>query len=128
MKVLLLNQFFWPDNAPTGQLLTDLARHLTAEGHQVTAICGNTDYAGEDVFSQPAPAVRIIRVGVARFARGNAARILSYFSFLSGAAWRSFTAGKQDVVVTLTTPPGLSVLGTLLKSLRHSRHYIWEMD
>ena len=30
MKVLLLNQFFYPDSAATSQLLTDLARGMAA--------------------------------------------------------------------------------------------------
>ena len=41
---------------------------------------------------------------------------------------RGLWASKPALVVTLTTPPLISLLGTLLKSLRGSRHYIWEMD
>jgi colanic acid biosynthesis glycosyl transferase WcaI len=127
VKILLLNQFFWPDIAPTGQLLTDLARHLSAEGHQVTVVCAATQY-GADISTEPEPAVRILRTGALPFARGKVARSLSYVSFLCGAAWKALSTGKHDLVVTLTTPPGLSVLGTILKLLRGSRHYIWEMD
>ena len=32
------------------------------------------------------------------------------------------------MVVTLTTPPLLSLLGNAMKMLRGSRHFIWEMD
>jgi glycosyltransferase involved in cell wall biosynthesis len=32
------------------------------------------------------------------------------------------------VVITLTTPPLISLVGTLLKTLRRSRHISWEMD
>src|SRR4029077_10910077 len=35
---------------------------------------------------------------------------------------------KAALVVTLTTPPLISLLGTLLKNFRGSRHFIWEMD
>ncbi len=37
MRVLLINQFFWPDMAATAQLLVDLAEDLAADGWQVTA-------------------------------------------------------------------------------------------
>jgi hypothetical protein len=37
MRVLLINQFFWPDMAATAQLLADLAEDLAADGWQVTA-------------------------------------------------------------------------------------------
>ena len=45
MRVLLINQFFWPDMAATAQLLADLAEDLAADGWQVTAwegagLCG----------------------------------------------------------------------------------------
>jgi glycosyltransferase involved in cell wall biosynthesis len=35
---------------------------------------------------------------------------------------------RPDIVVTLTTPPLLSLVGALIKNLRGCRHFIWEMD
>jgi hypothetical protein len=35
---------------------------------------------------------------------------------------------RCDLIVTLTTPPLISLVGTLLKMLRGARHFIWEMD
>src|SRR5205807_214627 len=43
-------------------------------------------------------------------------------------AWRGFCIPKPDLVISLTTPPLLSVLGLLLQKCRGVRHYIWEMD
>jgi colanic acid biosynthesis glycosyl transferase WcaI len=54
--------------------------------------------------------------------------VLSYASFYVVALWKSLTLPRPDVVVTLTTPPLLSLLGNLLKFARGSRHFIWEMD
>ena len=129
MRILLLNQFFWPDSSATSQLLTDVARELVREGHEVTAISAGGGYAlaGQTAEEQP-PAVRMIRVKSLKFARGNFGRVLSYASFYLTAAWRALTLPKQDVVLTLTTPPLLSLLGNAVKLLRGSRHFIWEMD
>ena len=44
------------------------------------------------------------------------------------AAMRGVRGPKPALVLTLTTPPLISLLGTFLKSLRGSRHFIWEMD
>jgi hypothetical protein len=44
MKVLLLNQCFWPDVVATGQQLTMLARRLSDRGHQVTVITSRRGY------------------------------------------------------------------------------------
>ena len=128
MRVLLLNQFFWPDSSATSQLLTDLARALAAEGHEVTAISADKGgYAVAAADGNP-PSVRIFRVKALPFARGTLGRILSYLSFYVSAATRGLLLPRQDLVLTLTTPPLLSLLGTLIKFVRGSRHYIWEMD
>ena len=92
MKILLINQFFWPDSAATSQLLTDLARELSARGHQVEVICGGT-YAATD--STEAPDASIHRVKAFGFSRGPLGRILSYLSFYVGAAWKALTARDQ---------------------------------
>jgi glycosyltransferase involved in cell wall biosynthesis len=126
MRILLVNQFFWPDVAATGQLLTDLARRLATE-HEVTVICSGGSYHVTES-EEPPPPVKIIRVPGSRYSRGVLARALSYSTFFAGALWHELRAGKQDMVITLTTPPMLSVGGTMLKALRGTRHYIWEMD
>lgn len=128
MRVLLLNQFFWPDASATSQLLTDLARSLVDQGHDVTVICsekGGYAVAANDL---DAPPVSVHRVRALPFVRGIVGRLLSYLSFFVSAAGRGLLLHKQDLVVTLTTPPLLSLLGTLIKFVRGSKHFIWEMD
>ena len=126
MRILLMNQFFWPDSSATSQLLTDLAQQMRSEGHEVYAICSEGGYAVAD--SGDAPDVTVQRVKSLPFVRGSLGRMMSYLSFYVGAAFWSMALPKPDVVVTLTTPPLLSVLGTLVKKLRGARHFIWEMD
>lgn len=126
MNILLINQFFWPDSAATSQFLTDVARDLSAHGHEVTVFCGKSRYAPPT--SSEAPGVKICRLGQFPFTHGIAARLLSYSSFLASACWHGLRIPKPDLVVTLTTPPLLSTVGTLLKQTRGSQHFIWEMD
>lgn len=128
MKVLLLNQFFWPDSSATSQLLTDLARALAAQGDEVTAISSGAGGYATTEAPAGAPAVRNLRVDALPFGRGRLGRLLSYASFYLMAAWRGLTLPRQDVVLTLTTPPLLPLLGTAIKLLRGTRHAIWEMD
>ena len=40
----------------------------------------------------------------------------------------SYRIKRPDIVLTLTTPPLISVLGRMIKLMRGCRHYIWEMD
>jgi len=126
MQVLVINQFFWPDTAATGQLLTDVTRGMDPKIHAVTVLCGMSGYGAVDTASMPR--VKIVRSGGVAFSRSKIGRVVSYASFFAGAAVRGFRGPKPALVLTLTTPPLISVLGTLLKSLRGSRHFIWEMD
>ncbi len=126
MRILLMNQFFWPDSAATSQLLTDLAEEMAASGHEVHVICADGGYAVAS--SDKAPAVHIHRVPSTRYRRGVLGRMLAYLSFYLGAARLALALPRPELVLTLTTPPLLSLLGTLLKMLRGTRHFIWEMD
>ena len=126
MQVLVINQFFWPDTAATAQLLTDVTRGIDPTVHAVTVLCGTPDYGAVDMDSPPR--VKITRSGGLAFSRGKIGRLVSYASFFAGAAVRGVCGPKPALVLTLTTPPLISLLGTLLKSLRGSRHFIWEMD
>lgn len=132
MRILLINQFFWPDSAATSQLLTDLARGLAENGHEVYAIAAEPSkeggYTPADLAGESAPAVQVVRVKSLPFVRGKLGRVLSYASFYLGAALEAMRLPRPDVVLTLTTPPLLSLLGSLLQRLRGSRHFIWEMD
>jgi colanic acid biosynthesis glycosyl transferase WcaI len=124
--ILLLNHFFPPDPAPTGLLTADLARELLAQGHRVTVICGRAAYRQGEAAERPP--VRVLEVPSLPFGRNAASRMVCYLSFLAGALARGLAAGKPDVVVTLTTPPLLSLVGAAIQRLRGARHYIWEMD
>jgi glycosyltransferase involved in cell wall biosynthesis len=127
MRILLINQFFWPDSAATSQLLTDLARGLVARGHEVYAISAEGGYNVASTADPPA-GIRIYRVKTSRFSRGKIGRLISYLSFYALAAVRALTVPKPDLVLTLTTPPLVSLIGTVLKTVRGSRHFTWEMD
>ena len=115
MAVVLLNQFFYPSCAATGQFLTDLADELATE-QPTSVICRVSAHA------ETCSSVNVIQVRIPKN------RLASYLSFLCGAAWHALRMARQDVVVTMTTPPLLACVGTLLQRFRGSRHFIWEMD
>ena len=126
MRIAVFNQFFWPDQAATSQLLTDLTRELAQQGHEVTVVCGAPGYAGAD--SESRPDVTIRSAPGLPFSRGATGRLASYFSYLTSAACRTLMLGRVDIVITMTTPPFLSLLGNLAKALHGAHHVVWEMD
>ncbi len=127
MKILFINQFFWPDSSATSQQLTDLATGLAARGHQVTVLCGEGGYAAAASSNAPA-GVRIVRTKTLPYTRAKLARLLSYVSFHVTAAAAAVTLPRHDVVVSFTTPPLISIVGSLVKATRGSAHFVYEHD
>jgi colanic acid biosynthesis glycosyl transferase WcaI len=126
MRILAINQFFWPDTAATAQLLKDLCESINSDVHNVTVICSPTLYGRPD--NEISARINIMHAGNEAFSRNFWGRIASYGSFFVETGTLSLTTPRADLVLTLTTPPLISLIGTLLKGLRRSRHFIWEMD
>lgn len=127
MRILFINQFYWPDAAATSQLLTDVTRALAAEGHEVEVVCSKGSYASVEV-ADNAPATKVHRLVCAPYLRGRVGRCLSYLSFFFGCLWKGLRIPKVDLVVTMTTPPLSSVIGGILQRVKGPRHFIWVMD
>src|SRR5580704_17537503 len=104
MQILVINQFFWPDTAATGQLLTDVTRGIDSKVHAVTVLCGASDYGAVDQASST-PGVKIVRTSGVAFSRSRIGRVASYASFFVCAAIQGVREPKPALVLTLTTPP-----------------------
>ncbi len=127
MKMLFINQFFWPDSSATSQQLTDLVVALAERGVAVSVLCGESGgYAAAAGSQQPKASVH--RVRALPFTRGRIGRVVSYLSFYATAFAKGLLLPKADIVISMTTPPLISLLGGAIKLLRGSRHFIWEQD
>lgn len=125
MKICFFNRSYWPDQAATGQLLTELAEDLVARhGCEVSVVAGRALHGREGrqgslwpVSAEERRGVRILRANGTAFPRqrfvGRASNYLTYFASAFAASWG---LGPQDVVVSLTDPP---ILG--LAALRAAR-------
>src|SRR5262249_13089233 len=122
----------WPDCASTAQHLTDLAESMAARGCECHVLASRSRYQP----GAPKPPAHEIRAGVQihRVAatslgrRGTWARMTDYLSFYASALLKAFIMPRFDVVVTLTTPPIIGLIGALLKRLKGTRHVYWSMD
>jgi glycosyltransferase involved in cell wall biosynthesis len=54
--------------------------------------------------------------------------MIDYLSFYVRAMAVALTMPRFDVVVTLSTPPIIGLIGTFLRRLKGSRHVYWSMD
>src|SRR6185503_15114557 len=121
MKVLLLNQCFYPDVASTAQHLSDLAVELSSRGHQVTVVASDRAYDNADIRfprRENWKGIKIIRVpSLALGKSSKLRRVLTFASFLFVCALRLLLLPRFDVVIALTSPPLISVLGSLFTVL-----------
>lgn len=132
MKVLLLNQCFYPDVVSTAQHLTDLATALAARGHDVTVVASDRGYddpAQRFARREQWNSIDIVRIPT--FSLGKGARwrrAINFGSFLLICALRLLTLHRFDVVVALTSPPLISFLATLFVKLKGGSFCSWVMD
>ena len=135
MRVVLLNQYYYPDVAATAQLAADLGESLAARGHQVRAVASMRPYVAADGLPARLPlrashaGVEIVRVpATALGRRSRLLRAVDYASFFAAAALPLVAGARPDVVVALSTPPLVASLGLLTRALRRSRLVLWVMD
>lgn len=132
MKVLLLNQCFWPDVMATGQQLTDVALELADRGHEVTVITGRRGYDDPKLLfpgHERWRNIEIFRVrSIAASKTSRFWRALNFASFLLACAFRLGFTQRQDVTVALTSPPLISWLAALFTRLKGGRLIFWVMD
>jgi hypothetical protein len=133
MKILLLNAHYWPDlSAATAQMLTGLGEELARQGHEVRVICGRRKYDEPSVLfpkREVRNGVRITRIWNSSFGKGAKwKRAVDFATWLASAELALCREPKPDVVVTLTTPPLLSVLGARYARKTGARLVPWMMD
>ncbi|NBR46390.1 MAG: glycosyltransferase WbuB [Verrucomicrobia bacterium] len=133
MKILLLNAHYWPDmSAATAQMMTGLAEELARQGHEVRVICGRRKYDEPSVLfprREVRNGVQIARIWNSSFGKGAKwKRAVDFATWLASAELALLREPRPDVVVTLTTPPLLSVLGARYARRVGARLVPWMMD
>jgi putative colanic acid biosynthesis glycosyltransferase WcaI len=132
MKVLLLNQAFWPDVVASAQQLTMLARRLSERGHQVTVVAGRRGYDDpKSVFKRRETwnSVNILRIQSINVGKRNQLRrLLNFGSFMFACGARLVVLPRQDVVIALTSPPLISWLGAWFVRLKGGELIFWPLD
>lgn len=105
---------------------------MQRKGHTVTAVASRSAYGERGNSFAKADRVDdvlIERIGTNRFGKaGLLGRAIDFAAFHLLATWRVARLPKQDVVICLTTPPFVVLIGLLLKAMRGSKVIYWVMD
>jgi glycosyltransferase involved in cell wall biosynthesis len=129
-RIIILNQFFFPDYSATSLLMTDLAEGMAERGLRVTAVAGTGLYQGGKLApSEQHNSVRIERCWATSFGKRNVlGRLCDYLSFYWGATWKLAWIDRHDIIMTLTTPPLIGCVALLIGHLRGMRVIALEQD
>jgi putative colanic acid biosynthesis glycosyltransferase WcaI len=132
MRILLLNQTFYPDVVATAQYLTSLAEALADRGHEVRVLAARRAYdepARRFAKRERYGLIEIERVGGTGFGKdAKWRRALDFGTFLLRAAVRLVTRPTVDCVVALTSPPLVAALAAVRCRLQGERFVYWVMD
>ena len=112
LRILLLNQCFYPDHVSSSQHLTDLALGLAEAGHEVTAVASSRGYDNPDrrfPVHETWRGVEIHRIwtpGLGKKAKWR--RFVDFATFWINATLILLRLPRFDVTVCLTSPPLIS--------------------
>jgi glycosyltransferase involved in cell wall biosynthesis len=130
MKILLLNQYFPPDLAPTGQMAADLAEDLVAAGHSVSVLASRGSYLGGERLPDRSTwrGVEVHRVAATSLGKTTLVhRALDYASFYASAGFALSLMARHDVVIAMTTPPLIAAAGMAARR-KGSKFVYWVQD
>lgn len=137
MKVLVISQYFWPENFR----INDLVSGLLERGHTVTVLTGLPNYPSGSFangYSLAGPycehfgAAEVIRVPLIRRGKGGGRNLmLNYFSFVLSAsilgAWRC--KGSYDAIFVFEPSPiTVGIPARLIASLKGAPILFWVQD
>lgn len=137
VRLLVVSQYFWPENFRINDLVSD----LSARGHHITVLSGVPNYPGGEVF--PAflenpehydcmEGVSIVRVPILTRGTGRLRLFANYVSFAISAtlvgAWKLRRHQFDAVLVYEPSPITVGIPGAVLSSLKRAPMILWVLD
>ncbi|MEJ5864149.1 glycosyltransferase family 4 protein [Pseudomonas farsensis] len=137
LKVLVVTQYFWPEN----MRINDLVLDLCAKGHEVTVLTGLPNYPEGQVYprfrEQPEAfatlgGAHIVRVPLIARGQRSMTLALNYLSFLASASTLGLfkLRGRQfDAIFVYAVSPIMAAIpAVLLGRLKRAPVFVWVLD
>jgi colanic acid biosynthesis glycosyl transferase WcaI len=137
VKILIVTQYFWPENFR----INDLAKELVNRGHSVTVLTGIPNYPDGRVFKtyQQDPkdfgqyaGAAVWRVPMLARGKGLVRLSLNYLSFVIGACfcgpWRLRGQPVDIIFVFEPSPVTVGLPAVLLGRIKHAPVVFWALD
>ena len=137
MNILIVSQYFWPENFR----INDLTQELIRRGHHVSVMTGVPNYPDGAVFEEfrrdrkafdEYAGARVIRVPMLARGRGALRLFLNYLSFVMGAClfgpWRLRGVRADVVFVFEPSPVTVGLPALLLGRIKRAPVVFWALD
>ena len=138
MRILVVTQYFWPENFR----INDLCVELVNRGHEVTVLTGKPNYPDGQVFKDYSEnksafmdynGCKIIRVPMIARGKGSSLKLIfNYLSYaLSASLWGTWRLRweKFDVVFVYGTSPVTVCLPAIfIKKIKKTPVFFWVLD
>jgi len=137
MRILVISQYFWPENFRINDLVTELVHR----GHEVTVLTGKPNYPDgytfPDFLESPAKFARfagaeVIRVRMLPRGRGGLRLMLNYISFAVSASifgpWKLRQRKFDGIFVFQPSPVTVGLPAIVLKLLKRAPIAFWVLD
>jgi colanic acid biosynthesis glycosyl transferase WcaI len=137
MRILIVSQYFWPENFR----LNDLAIGLSDKGHQVTVLTGAPNYPDGKVFAQykahPKNFEKLGNIEICRvplISRGSSKirLAINYLSFLMSSciigSFKLRHAEFDKIFVYQVSPMTVGLTAVLFSRLKKAPIYFWVLD
>jgi colanic acid biosynthesis glycosyl transferase WcaI len=118
MNFYIINQYYYPFHAATGQLLQELAEYLAEKGISVTVITGKN--GKKDLkFHEKINNVEIYRVNNTKDGINFKTKFFSYLTFYFKLFFEFRNIKNGSIVMFLSTPPLIGIIPVALKKIKN---------
>ena len=137
MRILVVSQYFWPENFR----VNDLVKEWMRRGHQVTVLTGIPNYPSGRVFdeyrNQPCSfaefeGAQVIRIPMLTRGTGGFRLMLNYLSFVAGACsfgiWRLRGRLVDVIFVFEPSPVTVGLPAVMLGKIKKAPVVFWALD
>lgn len=137
MKLLVVTQYFWPENFRINDLVAELVRR----GHQVTVLTGVPNYPEGRVFAEfredPAryadyKGAKVVRVPMTSRGSGAFRLVLNYVSFALSASvvglWKLRRCKFDAIFAYQLSPVTVGIPAIVMRTVKHAPLAFWVLD
>lgn len=137
MRLLVVTQYFWPEDFRINELVGD----LVARGHAVTVLTGKPNYPGGTVFGEfredpqrfaSHAGARVVRVPMLARGHGKLRLVLNYLSFALSATVVGvlrLSGGRFDAIFVFeSSPVTVGIPAVVLRAVRGWPIAFWVLD